>query len=297
MTMPKSSLTGGPESAAASTRPIIPNEIFLEIFGYIQASVEIEPAERRHILSQLSLVCTFFWTALRPRLFEWLILSEYSHRSAAFCQALIHGDVHALALTVHIRACVILHPSAKDSDPGVAAASAEMYHQVLRWAPNVEHLQIYGLNIDTGFWRAIAGLSKLRTLILRFGSFRGDIPPEEIDRVAGLRVSSLNIWRSQLFCFNPATLSELCCSPNFLNTLLASGPIDTLETLIISPCRDDMWSLNILSKVPSVRNLTIDPSAGVVPQSDFPSLLPNLCSLTSSMFGANTTPHWIWALF
>ncbi|KAF8890067.1 hypothetical protein BD779DRAFT_1518202 [Infundibulicybe gibba] len=124
-----------------------------------------------------------------------------------------------------------------------------MYHQVLHWAPNVEHLELYGLDIDTRFWRTIAGLSKLRTLRVHYASFR---------------------------VLNPAMLSELRCSPDSLNTLLAGGPISTLETLTISSM-----------------GTTRDLSPRVALQSDFPPLLPNLRSLTcqfSLLFLASGRP-------
>ncbi|KAF8890068.1 hypothetical protein BD779DRAFT_1671435 [Infundibulicybe gibba] len=272
---------GGPEHADASRRfPVIPNEIFLEIFGYIQVSVELEYTEYRHILSRLSLVCAFFCTTLRPRLFGWLVLGKGpGSPGLAFCQALMRGNVRARALAVHIRGCSISH--------GVPADS-EMCHQILHWVPNVEFLQFIDSS-DIGFWGIIGKLSKLKTLDLYSMSFRDGVPAGGIDCVVGLRVSSLGIFNSKalslLQVLNLTVLSRLHCDPNSLSTLLAGGPIGTLETLTISSSEESVspWSLDILSKVPSIRNLTIFTSATEGLEfmtQDFSALLPNLHSLT-----------------
>ncbi|KAF8899463.1 hypothetical protein BD779DRAFT_1667130 [Infundibulicybe gibba] len=177
------------------------------------------------------------------------------------------------------------------------------YHWALQWAPNIKLFQLSDSNIGSGFWKIIGGLSKLKALEMSSVSFQGDIPVEEIDHVAGLRVSSLEILDSQVFSLfqvlNPTILSKLDCDPESLDTLLAGGSIDSLEVLTIADqggpgiASPDSTSEHseisvrslkaILSKVPSLLDLTIYPEfiiedPGITPQ-DFSVLLPNLRSL------------------
>ncbi|KAF8879281.1 hypothetical protein BD779DRAFT_1803425 [Infundibulicybe gibba] len=311
--MPKSSRTGehavhpkiyadlsleGPGQAAASRRPpTIPNEILLEIFGYIQPSIEMEPAECTQILSRLSLVCSLFCTMLRPRLFSRLELNGRDERtdppSAAFCRALLRGDTHAQLLAAHIRTCNITFWSGgkfAGSNGWVGAAFITMYRRALRLVPNIEVLLLSYSKIDSEMWEVVGRFSKLKTLQVSDVSFRDDVPAEEVDHIAALRLLNFSIPHSQVSplprLLNPSMLSEFCGDYSSLDALPASGTIGTLKTLTISqPFQPIKMQplMNILSKVPSVHSLMIYSSImghdGITLQ-DFPALLPNLRSLT-----------------
>ncbi|KAF8879284.1 hypothetical protein BD779DRAFT_1159694 [Infundibulicybe gibba] len=255
----------------------------------------MEPAECTLILSRLSLVCNFFCTLLRPRLFSKLELDGCDKRtnppSTAFCRALLRGNTHAQRLAAHVHTCMISFWSRGDSEGSngwVEAAFTTMYHRALRLVPNIEVLLLTHSMVDRRMWEVVGGFSKLKTLQVSNVSFQ-DAPAKEVEHIAALRLLNFGVLRSRassLFrLLNPSALLEFCGDCNSLEALFASGSVSVLETLTISEPRAIKMRplMNILSKVPSVHSFTIysliTENNGVTPQ-DFSALLPNLRSLT-----------------
>ena len=91
--------------------PLIPNDVYFEIFDHIQPSDEIAVAEHKHVSSNLTLVCCFFCAVLLPRIFKSLKFSGHPHKKsdtpgyALFCRALIRGKEPARSLALHVKEC------------------------------------------------------------------------------------------------------------------------------------------------------------------------------------------------
>ncbi|KAF8879283.1 hypothetical protein BD779DRAFT_1474429 [Infundibulicybe gibba] len=234
-TMPKLGQTGPERAAALRQLPTIPNEIFLEIFGYIQPSIEIEPAECKS----------------SPGFPSKLKLDKNDKRtnppSVAFCRALL-------------RDIFVVERDSVESNGWVGTAFITMCCRALHWIPNVEVLFLLHSKFDSGMWEMVGRCSKLKTLWLFDVSSLDDVPAKEVERITRLRLSNFIILRSQMSTLsrilNPSALSGFSGDPDTLKALLANGSTSKLETLAISRPVEVRALINILSKVPSPRGYT-----------------------------------------
>src|SRR5258708_37483966 len=146
----------------------IPNEIYMEIFGYLRPTDANEwiDAEARQHFRNLALVCRFFSSVMLPWIFENLTFVEkdsYSQISsslsstvsAKFCRNVLDGDTMALLLAKHVKRWAFLgSPSKSKWTP----AFLSMYFETFQHMPNLLELSLSNIVIPKDFFKHLANV-------------------------------------------------------------------------------------------------------------------------------------------
>ena len=176
--------------------PLIPNDVYFEIFDHIQPSDEIAVAEHKHILSNLTLVCRFFCAVLLPQIFKSLKFSGHPHKKsdtpgyASFCRALIRGKEPA-----HVKECTFSQwTTCEDHLESVFNGFLGLYNQAITWMLNLELLVLSCTPISKKCIQARSKLTKLKTLVMHDCATNDDVKPWDISKLSSLKLVTLE-WR------------------------------------------------------------------------------------------------------
>ncbi|KII85691.1 hypothetical protein PLICRDRAFT_325686 [Plicaturopsis crispa FD-325 SS-3] len=154
--------------------PNIPNEIYFEIFDYLEPSEDISAAEYKATMCKLALVCRFFSAMCLPRAFKSLIYDgefkgnskdEPSH--APFSRALLKGTKQAGTLAPFVKKCTFRNWS-NDSKllKEVFDAFTSLHLRAITRFDNLETLHFSHVMMQPIHFKAISMIKRLKHLTL-----------------------------------------------------------------------------------------------------------------------------------
>lgn len=160
------------------TLPLIPNEIYLAIFDYLEPSespedVDIDQlTEYRANMSNLALVCRFFCAESIPRIFRAMTYSGHGHGKstpsyAKFCRELVAGEDRACYLAQYVHECSITHwMQAVEPGAWVFANFLKLYVKSIPRLASLETLRLHDTPIDLKFLTSLEALERLKSLTI-----------------------------------------------------------------------------------------------------------------------------------
>lgn len=251
--------------------PLVPNEVYLDIFDLAEFSDENSFAEVKRIMSNLALVCRFFCAMALPRVFKTLKFCGKSAQGdaeepgyATFCRMLIQDKEPTRSLALHIKSCQFrdwLSP-----DPAlewVFSGCLKLYTQSLRRMENLESVSLTATPLTANLLKVLAYLRPLKSLeVLRC---RVEYSPKDACSIPALQISTLICHASTSFETNYCILDDL---------------IDMSYLRIL---RTDSWQMTkSLMQQPGVSILEeLDLSIAVIPENA--SILLDFLNRTPSM--------------
>ena len=172
--------------AGTKELPLIPNEVYFEIFDYIEPSDLMSVSEYKCILSNLALVCRFFCVVLLPRIFKSLTFSGHPDKVdasgyALFCRALIRGKEPACLLALHIRECTFSQWAAGEDHIELAFNGfLGFYNRAITRMPNLKSLVLSCMPISKKLTQAMSKLTQLKALVMDSCEVGDDVMDQDI---------------------------------------------------------------------------------------------------------------------
>lgn len=268
----------------------IPNEIYLEIFSF----VEHKPKSTWVKLSQ---VCSFFHSLCLPKAFEEIALdcANPPQRQIEFYQALTRGSPLATSIAENIKRCTIF-------DYNRHSATNHFYVEAFMCAlahmPGLHTLTIQTIYLTPSILLAISRLTALKKLVL--ANVDPGLQPLLIQQVKGLEnlphLESYECITSYPFPprSHPDLASSLCTvimqrprlrrlslcywavASKFLQMQVDEQVAVELESLMLDEVRDPSLLVKFLVKTPSLTELSIGtgrpPAMSELPLTALPKL-------------------------
>jgi len=258
------------KSGTAYLSPI-PNEIYMEIFGYLRPTDPNEwiDAEARQHFRNLALVCRFFSSVMLPWIFENLTFVEkdsYSQISsplsttvsAKFCRHVLDGDTTALLLAKHVQRWAFLgSPTQSKWTP----AFLSMYFRTFQHLPNLVELSLSNIVIPKDFFKRLANVPTLEVLNLDDSLFDGGVQEKHLKYLESLSLKRLALLRNSnlkrlIPHLNMSSLIHL--DLDLVNGLQGLPPLNSslpLESLQLCGLEDPLQVVELLEHTPKLKAL------------------------------------------
>jgi len=274
--------------AGTKELPLIPNEVYFDIFDYIEPSDLMSVSEYKRILSNLTLVCRFFCAVLLPRIFKSLTFSGRPHRKSdtpgypSFCRALIRGKEPACSLALHVRECTFSQWDCYANRlQRVFNGFLRIYHPPIARMLNLESLVLSCMSVSKKLIQAMSKLTRLKALVM-YNCYVN----KDICKLSSLKLVTLEFhgdWyiRELLELISPALRVFRTGEWDFARDFMTGTAQCHIEELEISLVEDVIVLRQFLERTPSIRKLKISHiySAHATPLGLSPSSLPRLHSI------------------
>jgi len=275
------------------TLPLISNEVYFEIFDYIEPSYLMSVSEYKRILSNLALVCRFFCAVLLPRIFKSLTFSGHPHKEsdtpgyASFCRALIRGKEPACSLALHVRECTFSQwDDCEDHLQWVFDGFLGLYNQSIARMLNLESLVLSHTPLSKKLIQAMSKLRRLKALVMDNCEVADDMMNEDICKLSSLKLVTLEFhgdWyiRELLELISPALRVFRTSDWDFARDFMTETAQCHIEELEVSQVEDVIVLRKFLERNPSIMKLNIRSirSEHATPLCLSPSSLPRLHSI------------------
>ncbi|KAH7905558.1 hypothetical protein BJ138DRAFT_1130422 [Hygrophoropsis aurantiaca] len=283
-----------PERRRGNERlPIIPNELYLEIFDHITPDGgRLSPSTVKD-LSNLALVCRYFCYAMLPRIFKSITFSggsaENAHCSGtnpklAWCRQINESKEPARSIAHYVKECRFicwLGPQQSWVHNGFFS----LYAKAVSRMPNIESMAFHDSIVKEAHGHVLDRAENIKNLVFNHCTLSTDFKPRKKSVMKLKLITSRLILRSKDFAHAFATPSLRCLKTDSIEVALwvvALLDEPTLEELHLRDIdnRDIPMLHNILEKAPGITQLSIWSSASIWPQLKLTStLLPNIKSL------------------
>ena len=276
----------------------IPNEIYLEIFGYLRPTDPNEwiDAEARQHFCNLALVCRFFSSVMLPWIFENLTFVEkdsYSQISsphsstvsAKFCRNVLDGDPTALLLAKHVKRWAF---SGSPTQSKLTPAFLSMYFETFQHLPNLLELSLTNIVIPRNFFKRLVNVPTLEALKLGNSSFDAEMRERHLKHFKSLPLKRLALVHSStdshlirlIRHLNMTSLIRLELDLPFLKDLPLSNCSLPLEYLYLGSVEGSMPIAGFLEAMPYLKVLRVPWSLHSLPNSVLkPQVIPHLSEL------------------
>lgn len=185
------------------SRPItpIPNEIYLEIFDYVEYDPEKSRVASKRLLSSLALVCRFFCAMALPRIFKSLEFSGPAYSGdnsapshASFCRAIIKGQEPAASLARHVNECIFDSWRVNsDETRWVYDGFLGIYSQAIGRMPNIRQVTLSDTEIDRRLFKVVCSLKNLESLTISKCVFGDDVTDSFLRKITPLKIKSFTL--------------------------------------------------------------------------------------------------------
>ncbi|KAJ7710557.1 hypothetical protein B0H17DRAFT_3113 [Mycena rosella] len=286
---------------------LLPTEVYLEIFAYLEPSEKDNVVDCKHIFSNLALVCRFFCAHAISRVYRSI---EFSGRDASsgapgFCRLLLQGtnstvqnhafDARfALHVAQSVRECTFRDWIGIPS----AAAFLKSYCKAVGQMPNIECFRFESTPITLPLIQAITRFkatsttscirTNLAKLSIRSCTLDEEIPEKDLTDVSALTLRDVEYWTIPSMLLPPSRLRvrqlEIFRTDSWTFThYFIKRKHPDLQVLELHLGEDLPALFAFLAKCPSITELIIN---SIFPKSDHPvpSLtappLPNIHTIT-----------------
>lgn len=211
--------------------PNIPNEIYLDILGYIAPSTGILTPEQHQIFSDLSCVCRFFANLCLPRVFESIEFSGSifrdtmpswlrndttfkTSRESTLCAQIAANQPLALSLAQTVKICRFTDWKTNTAGAWALRIFSKKYLAAMVHMKSIHQLTFSDSFVDSEYWDAMATLPLLQELSFERCSFRAgpaDVEPEKrvMLKVSRLQVTECPEIRQPFSVVDPRSLRTL----------------------------------------------------------------------------------------
>lgn len=193
-----------------TTLPLIPNEIYLEIFELIAPTDQ--PLQEKHVetFSALALVCRFFCSVALPRVFERVIFSGDTNgnsiqasRKTKWARQIVANTEPAKSVALYVKECTFELWLDKEAER-LLVPFATLYCKAMARMSNIRKVVFSASFVKKDHWEALAQLKQLDVLEFYGSSFIEDPPDKE------LTVRNVALFRSPTtFTLRPIATTSL----------------------------------------------------------------------------------------
>ncbi|KAG7441530.1 uncharacterized protein BT62DRAFT_482750 [Guyanagaster necrorhizus] len=293
--------------------PPIPNEIYLEIFSYLEPSDEITEAQCKATFSKIVFVCRFFCSVALPRLYRSLEFrgrkrqsssvygspSRSASMSVNFSLAINKRSPWACDLACHVKDCTFEDWIPEISSQGpLYAEFLRVYCRAMVKMEEIQSLTLDHVIISHRMLKSIAKLKKLKRLAVRECELAQGVTELDISALRSLPIDEFTLVSVHQRSTSPLTLFQgipntsqvilhaSAWDDNSMSTVMSSQLTRlTLETLSYETNLHQL--AHVLNHLPSLTHLTVATlsleSVSSAGDPDFPleaSSLPRLRALS-----------------
>lgn len=170
-----------------TTLPLIPNEIYLEIFELIVPTDQ--PLREVHVetFSALALVCRFFCSVALPRVFERVTFSGDTNgnrmqasRKTKWARQIVANTEPAKSVALYVKECTFELWNLDKEAKWLLVPFATLYCKAMARMSNIRKVVFSASFVKKDHWEALAQLKQLDVLEFYVCSFIEDPPDTEL---------------------------------------------------------------------------------------------------------------------